>query len=413
MRIAIEGCCHGSLDAIYARLEQIPPFEKPELLIICGDFQSIRDKNDLKFMSVPDKYKQLGDFHRYYSGESVAPILTLFIGGNHEASNYLEEVKFGGFVASNIYYLGRSGVVWYKGLRICGLSGIYNSNDWAKLPPDNFQFLNSSDSSSMNVNNNLKPFDDSGNLFINDWAVRKSYHTRKDDFIKLNLVSPDNKMVFVSHDWPEGIYNYGNVNQLTKFKPHFKKDIYRHELGNPWSMQLMRNLKPNWWFSAHLHCKFEATINWSTQKRVSPSGRALTDFKKTKVDSQEIPLDFSDSEEGINKDEIELEIDSDADAGTEETLSKSAEAAITSNFLALDKCLPKRKFLEVMDLPLTDPNHESVNSNCLLYDKEFICIQRVYERNKAKIYHLKPHDLSNTYEPFKWPKEKYSDSQLY
>ena len=43
---------------------------------------------------------------RYYSGEKKAPILTIFIGGNHEASNYLQELPYGGWVAKNIYYMG-------------------------------------------------------------------------------------------------------------------------------------------------------------------------------------------------------------------------------------------------------------------------------------------------------------------
>ena len=29
-------------------------------------------------------------FYKYYSGEAIAPLLTVFIGGNHEASNYLQ-----------------------------------------------------------------------------------------------------------------------------------------------------------------------------------------------------------------------------------------------------------------------------------------------------------------------------------
>ena len=29
---------------------------------------------------------------RYYTGETVAPILTIVIGGNHEASNYFWEL---------------------------------------------------------------------------------------------------------------------------------------------------------------------------------------------------------------------------------------------------------------------------------------------------------------------------------
>lgn len=45
-------------------------------------------------------------FPRYYSGEKKAPVLTIFIGGNHEASNHLQELPYGGWVAPNIYYLG-------------------------------------------------------------------------------------------------------------------------------------------------------------------------------------------------------------------------------------------------------------------------------------------------------------------
>lgn len=51
--------------------------------------------------------------------------MTIFIGGNHEASNYLQELPYGGWVAPNIYYMGYAGVVRYGGLRIGGLSGIY------------------------------------------------------------------------------------------------------------------------------------------------------------------------------------------------------------------------------------------------------------------------------------------------
>ena len=46
--------------------------------------------------------------HRYYSGDVLAPVLTIFIGGNHEASNYLQELPYGGWVAKNIYYMGTS-----------------------------------------------------------------------------------------------------------------------------------------------------------------------------------------------------------------------------------------------------------------------------------------------------------------
>jgi len=69
---------------------------------------------------------------RYFSGEKTAPVLTIFIGGNHEASNYLGELAYGGWVAPNIYYMGYAGVVTVRGVRIAGLSGIYKGHDYMK-----------------------------------------------------------------------------------------------------------------------------------------------------------------------------------------------------------------------------------------------------------------------------------------
>ncbi len=63
-QIAIEGCCHGELDAIYthiASLEQQYDYNV-DLLLICGDFQAIRNLRDLECLAVPDKYKRLGGF---------------------------------------------------------------------------------------------------------------------------------------------------------------------------------------------------------------------------------------------------------------------------------------------------------------------------------------------------------------
>ena len=129
LRVAVEGCCHGELDQIYSRIAQMEEQNNytVDLLLICGDFQSIRNIYDLSQISVPDKYKQIGNFYQYYNGQKLAPIPTIFIGGNHEASNYLFELFHGGWVCPNIYYLGHCGVVNFGGIRIGGLSGIYKS----------------------------------------------------------------------------------------------------------------------------------------------------------------------------------------------------------------------------------------------------------------------------------------------
>lgn len=67
-------------------------------MIICGDFQALRDQTDLDYLHCPQKYKSMGSFFKYFESQK-APILTIFIGGNHEAVNYMRELYFGGWVA--------------------------------------------------------------------------------------------------------------------------------------------------------------------------------------------------------------------------------------------------------------------------------------------------------------------------
>ncbi|EHH16735.1 hypothetical protein EGK_12071 [Macaca mulatta] len=139
MRVAVAGCCHGELDKIYETLalaERRGP-GPVDLLLCCGDFQAVRNEADLRCMAVPPKYRHMQTFYRYYSGEKKAPVLTLFIGGNHEASNHLQELPYGGWVAPNIYYLGLAGVVKYRGVRIGGISGIFKSHDYRKEVENN------------------------------------------------------------------------------------------------------------------------------------------------------------------------------------------------------------------------------------------------------------------------------------
>jgi len=132
INIAVQGCCHGELDVIYRDIEKIESKtgNKVELLLICGDLQCVRTTNDLNSVAVPPKYRKMNSFYQYFTGEKVAPIKTIFVGGNHEASNILQSLYYGGYAAPNIYFLGFGGVVWYKGIKIGGLSGIYNQRHY-------------------------------------------------------------------------------------------------------------------------------------------------------------------------------------------------------------------------------------------------------------------------------------------
>nr|XP_023018914.1 lariat debranching enzyme [Leptinotarsa decemlineata] len=309
MKIAIEGCAHGELEKIYDTISFIEEEEdiKIDLLICCGDFQSSRNENDLQCMAVPPKYQDICTFYKYYSGEKKAPVLTIFIGGNHEASNYLQELPYGGWVAPNIYYLGYAGVINVAGIKIGGLSGIYKSKDYMK---GHFE---------------KPPYDEN--------SKRSVYHVRNLEVFRLKQLSSKID-IFLSHDWPSEVYKFGNVQQLLKRKRHFREDVEKNELGSKVCEDLMHFLKPKYWFSAHLHCKYAALVRHD-----------------------------------------------------DDTVTK---------FLALDKCLPKRKFLQVIDVKTDEKSKVEIS-----YDLEWLTV--LYLTN-----HLLWVKNSNTYMPGPGTKERYN-----
>jgi len=80
LQVAIEGCGHGELDKIYETMQRLEQLDgrKFDLLICCGDFQAVRNLDDLECMACPPKYRSLGTFYKYYSGEKQAAYPTLF-----------------------------------------------------------------------------------------------------------------------------------------------------------------------------------------------------------------------------------------------------------------------------------------------------------------------------------------------
>ncbi|KAJ3029843.1 UNVERIFIED_CONTAM: hypothetical protein HDU68_010875, partial [Siphonaria sp. JEL0065] len=386
MKIAIEGCAHGKklfdseLDKIYSSIKQVEDKEgfKVDLLIICGDFQSLRNFGDLEQMAVPDKFKHIGNFHEYYSGKKVAPILTVFVGGNHEGSNYLWELYHGGWVCPNIYFLGFANVINIGGLRIGGLTGIFDAKHYR------------------NGFHEVVPY-------MRD-HVRSIYHVRAYNEFRLSQIT-EPLDIFISHDWPRGIYHYGNTDQLLRQKGFFEHEVKTNTLGSEVNERLLHLLKPKYWFSAHLHVKFAALVPHHEKKK---GGASLTagassvaavgaPVKVKNPDAIEI-TDSDDEADGENKkveavnnpDAIEIADDSDGEgeAGAEEVKNPDAidipdeVAAVTeaeaepeaekknatgassedpmvvdstnpveepvkvvpryTKFLALDKCMPRR-----------------------------------------------------------------------
>ncbi|CAG7898399.1 unnamed protein product [Brassica rapa] len=287
MKIAVEGCMHGDLDNVYKTIQHHEQIHstKVDLLLCCGDFQAVRNEKDMDSLSVPIKYREMKSFWKYYSGQEVAPVPTIFIGGNHEASNYLWELYYGGWAATNIYFLGYAGVVKFGNLRIGGLSGIYNGRDYCSVghyerPPYNRN------------------------------TIRSVYHVREYDVQKLmQLEEPLD--IFLSHDWPVGITDYGDSKALIQQKPYFQEEIQARTLGSKPAALLLEKLKPRYWFSAHLHCKFAASVQHKSDGSVT-------------------------------------------------------------KFLALDKCGPGKKFLQIIEVD-SEPGPFEV-----LYDEEWLAVTRMF-----------------------------------
>ncbi|KAI1337595.1 lariat debranching enzyme, C-terminal domain-containing protein [Xylariaceae sp. FL0016] len=395
VRVAIEGCGHGTLDAIYAsvgRAARARFWDGVDLLIIGGDFQAARNAADLSVMSVPVKYREMGDFHAYYSGAKKAPYLTIFIGGNHEASSYLWELYYGGWVAPNIYYLGAANVLRFGPLRIAGMSGIWKGFDYRKPHHERLPFSEE----------NIKSF----------------YHVREIDVRKLLLLR-EQVDVGLSHDWPRAIENHGDANALWRMKPDFRQESIDGTLGNPAAEYVMDRLRPAYWFSAHLHCKFSAVKNYP-----APTETATLEAKpepqapqKAAENPDEIDLDEDDDDSNGQQDDAGAKTSNGAspDASAPTTSSSTVPDALraqlpasfakpevkpkvnpgqpvpstitntTTRFLALDKCLPGRKYIQVCDLTPVDPanltsyppSEASSQSYTLSYDPEWLAITRV------------------------------------
>ncbi|CRG95114.1 RNA lariat debranching enzyme, putative [Plasmodium gallinaceum] len=234
MIIAIVGCTHGELNLIYSSLSKIEEENnfKVDLLICCGDFECVRNSVDNECLNVPNKYKkEENDFKDYYTGKKKAKVLTVFVGGNHEAMNVLKQLYYGGWVAPNIYFLGYSNVHNINNLRIGNLSGIYKKYNYYKKYCEWYPY--------------------------NELTKVSAYHIRKYEIEKLKLIKEKMDIV-ITHDWPNNIEKHGDINDLLRRKYHFQSDIYNNTLGNPHTEILLNKLKPQFWFASHLHVKYSA-----------------------------------------------------------------------------------------------------------------------------------------------------------
>lgn len=237
-----------------------------------------------------------------------------------------QELPFGGWVAPNIYYLGYAGVVRVNGVRIGGMSGIYKAASHLKgrfeKPP------------------------------YNPSTARTVYHTRNVDTFRLKQLADNPPDIMLSHDWPRGVHQFGNVNELLRRKPFFKEDLENGVLGSKPAAEVLRTLGPRYWFSAHLHTKFAALL----------------------------PFTGDGSDDG----------DDNIDCGNKGGADDGSGRRRSTRFLALDKCLPKRDFLQILDieegvgsLPGEERDPAATTVPDLYHDPEWLAILRSTDHLQA------------------------------
>jgi len=222
--------------------------------------------------------------------------------------------------------------------------------------------------------------------------MRSIYHIREYNVRRLSLLSsPD---IFLSHDWPSGIEQHGDLNDLLRRKPFFRGDIKSNQLGSPPLMSLLRNLQPAWWFAAHLHTRFEARVLHGPPEPLSSERppRASNPDEIT-ISDEEGKFDAPGGGASVssasvtqqNPDEITLDEEI-------ENVERPPQPPRETRFLALDKCLPRRQFLEVVDIPApawggkgkekAEPSGDDGGSPpavVLSYDPEWLAITRAFQ----------------------------------
>lgn len=412
LSVAILGCCHGEIGAVYDRIEnhEKETGRKVDLLLCCGDFQSLRVFEDFHSLAVPPKYRNaLGSFLPYYVGERHAPLPTIVIGGNHEASQALQELYYGGWLAHQIYYLGAAGVVRYRGLRIGGLSGIYKDYSYRKPHWER------------------PPYNPANSL-------RSVYHVRHVDVARLLCLSvPADKTqgeeatstpgghnqhlgtrldVMLSHDWPRGIEHHGDLEGLLRKKPFFREDIQKNELGNPAGNEILLHLKPRHWFAAHLHVQFEATVNheFEGSKRSTHGAAAsptqITPSQVIKGKSPPKPAPTSQADDSVASKEEGQQEPQTTNFFASESRDPCSPPDLTeqmTRFLALDKCLPRKPYLSIIHVPVdrsTSSNSSDEAEPKLEYDLEWLTILRKThewtDTNSSASVTVSPDELEET-----------------
>ena len=212
-RFAVVGDVHGDHWKMIGLLAGWEKSRKKSLdfVLQVGDFEPHRSESDLATMAAPAKYRDLGDFPIFASGQFQFPWPIYFIGGNHEPYGWLETLPDGGQIAPNCHYIGRANAVEIGEIKVARLSGIFQPHLFPQTRPNISQF---------------------GAKSNKEWIGWNQGDIEK----LLNLSRCD---IFLLHEWP---IEFGDHQR------HFA-DVAARE----WIELALESLRPDLIFCGHLH----------------------------------------------------------------------------------------------------------------------------------------------------------------
>ncbi|WP_438039799.1 metallophosphoesterase [Sorangium sp. So ce128] len=233
--VAVVGDVHG---AMHSMVELLDAWEHRhrrhiDFVLQVGDFEPHRHEDDLATASLPQKYRDLGDFWAFDQGMASFEWPIYFIGGNHEPYGFLDQFPKGGELAPNCYYLGRVGRVEVAGLRVVGLSGIYSEGALAWRPP------------LREIKSQKKK------LF--------AYYTEDEVMKAASYGSCD---ILVLHEWPRGAIEPEQEAELAGMRRAHRPE----QVGSELARLVVDSLRPKLVVAGHMH--------WRHRSRIGPSAFA-------------------------------------------------------------------------------------------------------------------------------------------
>jgi len=256
---AVLGDLHGHFDRAVELLQSVEAKTglHADFVLQVGDLEAHRTIKDTESMYAPHRLKQVGDFPPYGRKEKTFPTRMVFIGGNHEPYQRLQDSSHDAEIATNIHFLGRSGEVTLQGLKIAYLTGIF----------DEVYFHQSPDA--------RRPVRGE-----QDFPAQRflSCFTETEVNVLYNVTRPD---VLLVHEWPSDIVRLEDHESLEPRHRHLRYG----ETGISVIRQLAEKLKPKLLFCGHMHRRYQGCL------RDQNSGESMI-YCLGKIDDSEDGIEF-------------------------------------------------------------------------------------------------------------------------